>query len=299
MEQSMKKLTTIIFVSYTVFVIVLSYFFFGPGVFGGYEELHWQGVATEIPTGFNVRQYQSKGWQVYSLKKWHTLIKIAIRPAQPLETLLQSSRRLTFSLQPDPGTIYYIANPRRSYELVYAHNITAGNQAMTVFFSVNCPSVYSGSRIIKKMTQSAFFNGAAIPTPPVKLPMRVHVTDLIFIGGITLPLFILVLVFHYSGRRPSDRHFTGDPIHCEEGSVYYTRVQKFRRQSSTCYLVLTATRLMVFVFTRKIVEIRLDKKNPPFRIEGKKIVIQREKDKIILRPPDITRWKDCLSSYLH
>lgn len=295
----MKKLVTIIFVSYVAFVVALSYFFYGPGIIGRYEELQWQGVEASVPAGFDVRQYQSKGWQVYSLKKWHTLIKIAIRPAQPVANLPQSSRKLTFRHQPEPGTIYYISNPRKSYEIVYAHNVIAGDEAVTVYFSVNCPSVYSGTHIIEKITESAFFKGVAVPVPVVEIPTGVYLTDFIFIGGITLPLLILALVFYYSGKRPSDKHFMGDPIRCEEASVYYTRIQRFRRQSSTCYLVMTSTRLLVFIFKKKIVEIRLDEEKPQFRVEGKKIIIEREKDKIILRPADIAKWKECLSSYIY
>jgi hypothetical protein len=291
----MKKIMTIITVPYLVFVAVMVYIYFAPGVWGDYEALSWNGMEMRVPKGFSVKTYSSQGWDVYSLQKLSVLIKIARKPGAEVRQLPKYAKKLIFRFSPVPEAIYFISNPQKTYELVYAR--AKNDQAL--YFSVRSPSVFSAAHIMDKMTADCLYNGERIGIPKPSLPLRVYLTDFIFLGGITVPLIIILLVFSLSGGKPSSNYFSGDPILCEENFVYFSRIRKYRRKSSFCYLVLTTTRLMVFVFKKPAVEIRLREEKPDIKIEGKKIILRKPDERIVLRPSDIEKWKNALSSVMY
>jgi hypothetical protein len=284
----------ILIVPYLVFLGVMFYIYFGPGFFSGYRSLDWNGLRTNVPEGFNVRIYQGQGWEVYSLKKISVLIKIALRPAMDVNGLTRSYSKFLYRTSPDPDRIFYIANPRKTYEMVFAQ--TLGDT--TVYYSVSSPSVFSAAHIMNKITVNNSYKGKPITPLKPSLPTNVYLTDFIFSGGMLLPLFIIVLVFSLSGKRPDPKYFMGDPIRYEERFVYFARVRRFSRKSSFCYLVLTETRLMVFLFGKLKWEIKLKEARGSIRIEGKKIILEKDKEKAIVRPSDIEIWKEYLYPHL-
>jgi len=56
---------------------------------------------------------------------------------------------------------------------------------------------------------------------------------------------------------------------------------------------------MVFVFRKPVWEIKLNEAGGRIGIEGKKIILRKDKEKAILRPGDIEKWKECLAPYLY
>ncbi|NIM14957.1 MAG: hypothetical protein GTO45_23575 [Candidatus Aminicenantes bacterium] len=293
----MKKIVAIIIIPYMIIVAVAFYIYFGPGLFSSYEPLDWRGLMTNIPEGFKVSIYQSqdKKWEFYSLRKIFVGIKIALGPAMDVNRLPGDGRKMIYRTSPNPERTFYISSRRKSYEVVFAQTI--GDT--TVYFSVASGSVFSAVHILDKITANNFYQGEPITLLKPSIPFRAYITDLIFFFGMLLPVFIIVLIFSLSGKKPASKYFIGDPIRCEENFVYFTSVQKYRRKSSACYLVLTATRLMVFVFRKLIWEIKLNEARASIRIEGKKIILQKDNDKAILRPGDIKKWNECLAPYLY
>jgi hypothetical protein len=259
---------------------------------------------TIVPRGFKVNAFQSKGWEVYSLKKVSVLIKIALKPAIDVSGLPRHTRNVLYRFSSEPGEIYYVSNPRKAYEAVFARTIAMDededNIDMTLYFSVSSPSVFSCQYILNKIAGNTFYRGQKIKVPKPSIPLKCYLTDFILIGGMSVPLFIIVLIFYLSGKKPASKHFIGDPIRYEESYVFYRSIRKFRRQSSFCYLVLTTARLMVFLFRRPIWEIKIYEKNekPNIKIEENKIILEKEKERIILKPKDIKKWKEYLSPLL-
>jgi hypothetical protein len=179
--------------------------------------------------------------------------------------------------------------------VVFAKNI----DDVTLYFRIATASVFSGTHVLDKMLDNCFYKGQKITVPKPSIPLGAYLTDLIFFGGMMVPLFIILLVFSLSAKKPSSNYFPGDPIQLEESNVYFSRVKRFQRKNSFCYLVLTTSRLMIFTFGKPVLEIRLHEEKPEIRFEGKKIIIQRPKEKFVLRPSDIEKWKNALSPFLY
>jgi hypothetical protein len=291
----MKKITAIIVIPYVIVVVVSFYIFFGPGLLGSYGPLDWKGIITNVPVGFKVRTYRSQRWDVYSLSKIFVTMKIARGPAMDVTRLTADVRKMIYQTSPDPGRIFYIFSRRKSYEAVFAQTI--GDT--TVFYSVASGSVFSATHMLAKITANNFYRGDPVTPLKPSIPFRAYITDLIFLFGMLLPMFIILPIVSLSGKKPAEKYFSGDPIRCQENHVYFSSVRKYRRKTSTCYLVLTSTRLMVFVFRKPVWEIKLNEAGVRIRIEGKKIILQKDKEKAILRPGDIEKWKECLAPYLY
>jgi hypothetical protein len=291
----MKKIVAIIIIPYIIIVAVAFYIFFGPGLFSSYESFDWRGLMTNVPGGFKVKVYQDQGWDVYSLSKIFVSIKIALGPTMDVTRLPGSVRKVIYQTSPDPERIFYIFSRRKSYEVVFAQAL----ENTTVYYSVASGSVFSATHMLAKITANNFYRGEPITHFKPSIPFRAYITDLIFFFGMLLPAFLIVLIFSLSGKKPASKYFIGDPIRCEENLVYFTSVRKYRRKSSACYLVLTTTRIMVFVFRKPVWEIKLNQDKASIRIEGKKIILEKDKEKAILRPTNIEKWNECLAPYLH
>ena len=291
----MKKVLMIIIIPYLVLIAVVFYIYFGPGLAGSYQSLKWKGIQTAVPEDFNVKTYESKGWEVYSLKKLTVLIKIARKAAFDVSGLHRSVGRLLYRVSPEPGTTFYVSNPRKTYEVVFAQEM----DDVTLYFSVASPSVFSAAVIMDKITAHATYNGKKVTLPKHEIPLNAYITDFIFLGGMLLPLIIIVLIFYFSGRKPHSKYFKGDPIRFEESFVYFSSVRKFRRKNSFCYLVLTTTRLMVFQFGKPTWETVINRDKPDIRLEDKKIIIETGKEKIVLKPSEMEKWKEALRSFLY
>jgi hypothetical protein len=293
----MKKILALIIIPYLALMGVFVYIFFGPGLFSTYQKLEWKGLKTNVPSGFSVKTYRNKGWEVYSMKKLTVLVNISQGPAMDVSGLPKSSRKVTFQHSGSPESIFFISNPSKNYEIVYACNV--GEQ--TIHFSVLAASVFSGVQIIKKLTADCSLNGLPIPPPQPPIPVGKFMTDLIFLGGIFIPLLIIILIFTLAGRRPSQRHFEGDPVRFEESYVYYTSIQKYRRKGSYCHLALTSSRLLIFLFRKPVWELKLHENTgtiSTISIVGKRIILQKGEEKVSLRPSDIETWREHLSAYI-
>jgi hypothetical protein len=294
----MKKLLAIIIIPYLVVIGVTFYIFFGPGIFTGFETLKWKDLEIRVPKNFNVKSYESQGWEVYSMQKLFEQVRIARKsPAVDVSGFPKHKHagKVIYQFSPCPGSIYYISRVRKTHEVVFAKNI----DDVTLYFRIATASVFSGTHVLDKMMSNCFYKGQKIAIPKPSIPLGTYLTDLIFFGGMTVPLIIILLVFSLSAKKPSSKYFTGDPIHLEESNVYYSRIQKWKRKNSFCYLVLTTSRLMIFVFGKPVLEIRLHEEKPDIRFERRKIIIQRSREKLVLRPTDIEKWKNALSPFLY
>jgi hypothetical protein len=290
----MKKVLILIIVPYLLLLAGVAYLYFGPGLFASYTALEWQGVRAEAPKGFELKTYQGKGWEVYFLKKMNAYIKIALKPAVDVSGLHKHSQKVIYHLAPDPGSIYFVANPRRTHEAVFARRL----DDVTVYFSAAAPSPYTVVYMLDKVIANASYRGKPLAPPRPVLPLRVYLADLIFAGGMVLPLALITLILPLSARKPSEKYFAGDPIRCRESFVYFTTARKYRRKSSFCYLALTASRLMAFTFGKPVLEVRLDQEKPLIQVKGKRIIIVGEREKTSLRPSEIEKWKDCLRPFI-
>lgn len=289
----MKKLLLVIIIPYLVLLGIVFYIYFGPGIFTGYENLKWKDIETNIPKSFNSKSYENDGWEVYSMQKVFELIKIARKaPAVDVSGFPKHKHagKILYQYSPGAGSIYYISRVRKTHEVVFAGNI----DDVTLYFSVATASVFSGTHLMDKMLANCFYNGQKIAAPKPVIPLGAYVTDFIFLGGMTIPLIIIVLVFSLSARKPAPKYFSGDPIQLEENNVSFTRIQKWRRKNSFCYLVLTTSRLMIFMFGKPVLQISLYEEKPEISFEGKKIVIRRPQEKLVLKPANIEKWKNAL-----
>lgn len=294
----MKKLLTLIIVPYLVIIGIAFYIFFGPGIFTGFETLKWKDIEINAPKNYNVKSYESEGWEVYSMQKLFEQVRIARKsPAVDVTAFPKHKRsgKVIYQFSPGPGSIYYISKIRKNHEVVFAKNI----DDVTLYFRIATASVFSGTHVLDKMMANCFYKGQKIAIPKPSVPLGAYLTDLIFFGGMIVPVFIILLVFSLSAKKPSSEYFTGDPIYLEENNVYFSRVKRFQRKNSFCYLVLTSARLMIFTFGRPLLEIRVHEEKPHIKFEGKKIIIRRANEKLVLRPSNIDQWKDALAPYLN
>lgn len=294
----MKKMLIVIIVPYLLVLAFSFYIFYGPGVTARYWPIEWNGLTAEVPGGFDKKIYHDRGWDVYSLKKIFTTVKISMR-AHPIDvsrlTENYKKGKVTFRYAPNPNEIYFIASAHKAFDVVYARSTAEG----TLYISASGGSVFAGRYVVDKIAGSARLNGDPINAPRPSVPLIRYWTDILFAVGMSLPLFLIVIIFWWSGRRPAARHFQGDPVMHEEGGVYYTLSKKFRRQNSFCYLVLTSTRLMVFGFRKPIWVLDLHREQSAVKIEGKKIILEKEDAKITLKPADIGTWKTHLTRFLY
>lgn len=295
----MKKILLLIFLPYLLVLGVMLYIFYGPAIINRYEALHWQDIDTLVPADTTVQIYQSKGWDVYSLRKTTMLIKIALKPAIDVAELPSYSKKVLFKESAGPDEIYFISIPIKSIEVVYAR--TMGD--MTVYFSVASPSLFSGLYIMDKITGSCFYRGEKVTqstSSSYAIPSKCYLMDFTFWGIMTLPLILMLFIFGLSGKKPSERHFIGDPVRFEESYIYYTFIKRFRRKGNFAYLALTASgHLRLFLFMRPIwtIDIRQEKSN--LKIIGKTIIFQKEKEKLVFRTAKIREWQEALSSFEH
>lgn len=295
----MKKVLTIIIIPYLVVIGIAFYFFFGPGIFSSYETLKWKDIEINVPKNYTSKSYETRGWDVFSMKKLSEEIRIALKsPAVDVTDFPKhfQAGKVIYQFSPHPpGSIYYITNVRKTYQVIFAKNM----DDISLYFHVAAASVFSGTHVLDKMMADCYYKGQKITIPQPVIPLGVYLTDLIFVAGMVVPLFIIMLVFSLSAKKPSPGYFTEDPVQMEESSVYFSRVKRFQRRNSFCYLVLTTTRLMVFVFGKPVLEIRLRDEKPDIRFERNKIIIQRPKEKFVLKPTNVEAWQNALSLYLH
>jgi hypothetical protein len=293
----MKKLMAFIIVPYLVVIAVSFYIFYGPGIFTGFETLKWKDIEIKTPKNYNVKSYENQGWEVYSLQKVFEEIRIA-RKSPAVDVMgfpkHRHAGKVIYQFSPDPGSIYYISRVRKTHEVVFAKNI----DDVTLYFRIATASVFSGSHVLDKMIANCFYKGQKLPIPKPSIPLGAYLTDLIFFGGMIVPIFIILLVFSLSAKKPASKYFTGDPVQLEESNVYFSRIKRFQRKNSFCYLVLTTSRLMIFSFGKPVLDISLREERPDIKFEKNKIIIQRPKEKLVLRPSDIETWKNALSLYL-
>ncbi|MGD2092705.1 MAG: hypothetical protein PVH61_41445 [Candidatus Aminicenantes bacterium] len=294
----MKKVLTIFIVPYLVILGITFYIFYGPGLFTGFETLKWKDIEIKTPKSYNVKSYESEGWEVYSMQKVFEEIRIARKsPAVDVTGFPKHKHagKIIYQFSPGPGSIYYISRVRKTQAVVFATNI----DDVTLYFRIATASVFSGTHVLDKMMAHCFYKGQKIPIPNPSIPLGAYLTDFIFFGGMILPIFIILLVFSLSAKKPAAKYFTGDPVQLEESNVYFSRVKRFQRKNNFCYLLLTTSRLMVFSFGKPVVEIHLHEEKPDIRFEKNKIIIQRPKEKLVLRPSDIETWKNALSPFFY
>jgi hypothetical protein len=292
----MKKLQTFIIIPYLVVIGIAFYFFFGPGIFTGFETLKWKEFEINVPKNYKIKSYKSQGWEVYSLQKMFEEVRIAQKsPAVDVTGFPRHKHvgKVIYQFSQGPGSIYYISRVRKAYEVVFAMN----TDDVTLYFRIATTSVFSGTQVLDKMLANCFYKGQKIAPPKPYIPLGAYLTDFIFLGGMIVPIFIILLVFSLAAKKPASKYFTGDPVQLEESNVYFSRVKRFQRRNSFCYLVLTTSRLMIFSFGKPILEIRLHEEKPDIRFERNKIIIQRPKEKLVLRPSDIETWKNALSAW--
>lgn len=293
----MKKVLTFIIVPYLVIVAISFYIFYGPGIFTGFETLKWKDIEINVPRNFKVTSYESEEGEVFSLQKMFEQIRIARKsPAVDVTDLPKhkNAGKVIYQFSPGPGSIYYISRVRKTHETVFARNI----DDVTLSFRIATASVFSGTHVLDKMMANCYYKGQKITIPKPSIPLGVYLTDFIFFGGMVLPIFIILLVFSLSAKKPASKYFNGDPVQLEESNVYFSRIKRFQRKNSFCYLALTTSRLLIFVFGKPILEIRLREEKPDISFERNKIIIQRPKEKLVVRPSDIEIWKNALSLYL-
>ncbi|MCK4764265.1 MAG: hypothetical protein KAW12_18850 [Candidatus Aminicenantes bacterium] len=291
----MKKTIFVIFFVYALVILGLLYFFLGAAVFKDFEPLQWQGIKTNVPPGFKVKVYQSKGWEVYSLSRPGTVIKIALKPEIDVFGLASYEKKVVFEKRensPQPA-VFYIVEGKEPYTLVFAAN----RDNKTVYLSITTFSLYLSRFIMDKMLADFSFNQGRIEAPAVTLPLKLYIIDWIIAASLLLPLLIMIPIFYFSGKRPGIDLLPGETLLYEEKSVIASFRKGWVRSNTFCCLVLTNLRLLVFYFGRKKVEIDLQKERSALRLEGKKIILEKAGMKTILRPGDIENWKSNLRSH--
>lgn len=292
------KFLIILVVPYLLIMGFVFYIFFSPGLIESYEPLNWKGIETTVPGGFTIKEYNARGWEVYSLNKMTALIKIALFPGTNVQGLTAKVNKIKYLYSPTPNRVYYISNPRKTFEAVFA--LAIPEEHKTIYISVSAPSIYTVTRVLEKIAGNLSYNGKSIGFKQPPIPLKTYWTDLLLLAGMIIPLLLIVILFTISGRKPAQKHFEGDPIATDEEHVYFSHVKKYRRKGSFAYMALTSTRLLVFTFKKKSIEINLLENLPEIKIVGKKIFIQlNAEEKIIVKPSNLEKWKSALTPYLN
>lgn len=290
------KILTFFLVPYFLLVLIVFYIFFGPGIINSYQPFTWKDIKVSIPKGMTMATSEAGGWQVCLLKKMNLSIKIALINGSNVNALPMKIRNVKFQYIPSPGEVYYLTNPKGSYDAVFAHIIPGENK--TVYLSVAAPSVFTATRILARIARDCSYNDIPIKAPHPPLPLSYYLTDILLLAGMIIPVLLILILFSLTGKKPAGKYFEGDPIITDESHIYFSHLKKFRRKGTFGYLALTHTRLMVFVFKKPIFMVKLAEELPDIQIQGKKIIIVKEEEKITLRPSLIDKWKTALASYL-
>ena len=295
----MKKIIVLIVIAYLVIIFGVVFFVFGGGI-SKYESLKWNNIETNVPSNFKVQLYESKDWDVYSLRKYGIFIKIAIKPEINIFGLPGKNKNVLYELKSDsekPYIFYVIKKNLKKgslYEVVFAKNI----DDVSLYFSVTSPSFFFANKVMNRILNDLLYKGKKIDIPETKIPIKLYLFDLIFIAAMIIPIIVIFIVFYFSGKKPNIKYFYGDTIICEESFVFFSDRRKLRRVNGFCYFVLTNTRLMLFYFMKPKLEIKINEEEHFVNIKGKKIILKRGENTITLMPSEIERWKSCLSRFV-
>lgn len=295
----MKKVIVLIVIAYLVIIFGIVFFVFGGGI-SKYESLKWNNIETNVPSNFKVQLYESKNWDVYSLRKYGIFIKIAIKPEINIFGLPGKNKNVLYELKSDskkPYIFYVIKKNLKKgslYEVVFAKNI----DDFSLYFSVTSPSFFFANKVMNRILNDLSYKGKKIDIPETKIPIKLYLFDLIFIAAMIIPIIVIFIVFYFSGKKPNIKYFYGDTIICEESFVFFSDRRKLRRVNGFCYFVLTNTRLMLFYFMKPKLEIKINEEEHFVNIKGKKIILKRGENTITLMPSEIEQWKSCLSRFV-
>lgn len=295
----MKKIIVLIVIAYLVIIFGVVFFVFGGGI-SKYESLKWNNIETNVPSNFKVQLYESKDWDVYSLRKYGIFIKIAIKPEINIFGLPGKNKNVLYELKSDsekPYIFYVIKKNLKKgslYEVVFAKNI----DDVSLYFSVTSPSFFFANKVMNRILNDLLYKGKKIDIPETKIPIKLYLFDLIFIAAMIIPIIVIFIVFYFSGKKPNIKYFYGDTIICEESFVFFSDRRKLRRVNGFCYFVLTNTRLMLFYFMKPKLEIKINEEEHFVNIKRKKIILKRGENTITLMPSEIERWKSCLSRFV-
>ena len=289
----MKKILLVTMVPYLLVMALAFYVFFGPGIMASYQNLDWKKLQTQVPGDFEVKTYKDNEWEVYSLYKLFVHVKIAVRPAIDLSGYPSQKKKVKFTYSSGKTNIYYLTSSRKLFDVIYAENV----EDKTIYFRASAGSVYAAVYIMKKLTTNAYYNGIKLSAPQPEIPLRHFITDIVFAVGMSLPLFLIVFMLVLSGMKPAAKHFSGDPIRLQESNVYCNIKKKIGRKITLCYLALTSTRLMVFVFKKPVVVIHLNQDKSGLRFEGDKIIFQKGEEIYQVKPSELERWKRQISAF--
>lgn len=139
----MKKIIVLIVIAYLVIIFGVVFFVFGGGI-SKYESLKWNNIETNVPSNFKVQLYESKDWDVYSLRKYGIFIKIAIKAEINIFGLSGKNKNVLYELKSDfeKPYIFYVTKKNLKkgslYEVVFAKNI----DDFSLYFSVTSPSFF-------------------------------------------------------------------------------------------------------------------------------------------------------------
>lgn len=295
----MKKLIVLMVIIYFIIIFGVIFFVFGGGI-SKHESLKWNNIETMVPSNFEVKLYKSKGWDVYSLRKYGILVKIALKPKINIFELPGEKRNIIYELKSDskkPYIFYVIKKNLKKgslYEVVFAKNI----DDVSLYFSVTSPSFFFANQVMNRVLDNLLYKGKKIDIPEIKKPIELYLFDLIFIGVMFIPIIVIFIIFRFSGKKPNSRYFFGDAIICEESFVFFSERKKLRKVNGFCYFVLTNTRLMLFYFMKLKLEIKINEEEHFVNIKGKKIILKREESIITVIPSDIERWEPYLSRFI-
>jgi hypothetical protein len=292
----MKKILVIVFVSYILITGIIFYFVIGPDLFLEYKTLQWNGIDIKVPENFKVNRYQSKNWDVYSLQRNSTLIRIATKPFINIFRLSEYEKNVPYEIQSKTGepSTCYVVKERKLYTIVYATNV----REKTIYISVSSFMMSVAQYTMDKLLDDIRFEGVLLKAPELTLPLKLYFTDLIFLGSFTLALIIIVPVMYFAGKKPNMEILSGEYVLCEEGGVSVTFKKGFSRSNNFCYLVLTNSRLLIYYYKRLKMEVKFREENSELWIRGKKIYIKKDNMEVILKPSDISLWKPNLDRYL-
>ncbi len=295
----MKKIIVLIVIAYLVIIFGVVFFVFGGGI-SKYESLKWNNIETNVPSNFKVQLYESKDWDVYSLRKYGIFIKIAIKPEINIFGLPGKNKNVLYELKSDsekPYIFYVIKKNLKKgslYEVVFAKNI----DDVSLYFSVTSPSFFFANKVMNRILNDLLYKGKKIDIPETKIPIKLYLFDLIFIAAMIIPIIVIFIVFYFSGKKPNIKYFYGDTIICEESFVFFSDRRKLRRVNGFCYFVLTNTRLMLFYFMKPKLEIKINEEEHFVNIKRKKIILKRGENTITLMPSEIEQWKSWLSRFV-
>ncbi len=284
----MRKFLYFITIIFTITIIALIYFFYGIGA-DNYSKLSWKGMSIDVPNNYKIVKYESKGWDVYSLRKRDVLVLIAEKPKIDIYNLPKDKKKVLYKeefIKPY-GSIFYIFRNKNDNTVVYSLNI----DTTSIYLSVSSISLIKSLNIMNNILKFCYYRDHKIISPNIELPIPIYYNDFVYLIIIVISFLLIFFLIYFSGKKP--KNIFDDEIIFDEEYINYTDLSVAKRKSSYCYLVLFRDKLAVYNYMKPVMEIS-KKDASTLSFKKNSIIIKHNRKNIIIKPSKFEDWQQIL-----